>query len=418
MPDIDLAAVPPFPDTTISDWSNLAESFLKGAAFDTLVHRTEDGIIKGPLSTRADISTDIAPYFRKDIPLLDQRDWHISAPVSDPNISFANRQLLEDLNGGASAARITCGVDGVAIRHKNDLKRLLDQVFTDLIPIYLAPHEDGFVFKLFENYEKSHLNLGLSPRTADLETYTRECPENWKLVTLDAAQIYDRGGTDVQELAYLAASAAYTFRQLGPEPASRHISAELATHQDGHVSIAKLRAARRIYARIAQSFGIENQSLSLHAITAKRMMQKIDPWTNMLRVMSAGFGAVIGGADFITTRPFTQALGNATPFGYRIARNMQLLMMEESRLGQVKDAAFGSYHHERLTDALAQKAWAEFQQIEGEGGFENLAPFNARIDQAIAARQDQDHPILGVNLHPTDNGRVAKIRTAVTGDVK
>jgi len=267
----------------------LAESFLKGAAFDTLVHRTEDGIIKGPLSTRADISTDIAPYFRKDIPLLDQRDWHISAPVSDPDISFANRQLLEDLNGGASAARITCGVDGVAIRHKNDLKRLLDQVFTDLIPIYLAPHEDGFVFKLFENYEKSHLNLGLSPRTADLETYTRECPENWKLVTLDAAQIYDRGGTDIQELAYLAASAAYTFRQLGPEPASRHISAELATHQDGHVSIAKLRAARRIYARIAQSFGIENQSLSLHAITAKRMMQKIDPWTNMLRVMSAGF---------------------------------------------------------------------------------------------------------------------------------
>jgi len=130
----------------------------------------------------------------------------------------------------------------------------------------------------------------------------------------------------------------------------------------------------------------------------------------MLRVMSAGFGAVIGGADFITTRPFTDAIGHATGFGHRIARNMQLMMMEESHLGQVKDAAFGSYFHERMTEALALAAWTEFQQIEAEGGIDNIDPFKARIKATQKAREDKAEPILGVTLHPAENNREAKVR--------
>jgi len=189
---------------------------------------------------------------------------------------------------------------------------------------------------------------------------------------------------------------------------------ELTTNQDGHLSIAKLRSARRIYARIAENFGVTDAPLSLHTITSKRMMQSTDPWTNMLRVMSAGFGAVIGGADFITTRPFTDAIGHATGFGHRIARNMQLMMMEESHLGQVKDAAFGSYFHERMTESLAQAAWAEFQRIEAEGGLDNIEPFKARIKAAAKARAEKAEPILGVTLHPLDKdsttNREAKVR--------
>jgi len=189
---------------------------------------------------------------------------------------------------------------------------------------------------------------------------------------------------------------------------------ELTTNQDGHLSIAKLRAARRIYARIAENFGVTSAPLSLHTITSKRMMQSTDPWTNMLRIMSAGFGSVIGGADFITTRPFTDAIGHATGFGHRIARNMQLMMMEESQLGQVKDAAYGSYFHERMTDSLARAAWTKFQQIESEGGIDNIEPFKARIKAAAKVRQDKADPILGVTLHPLDNDgsafREARIR--------
>ena len=187
---------------------------------------------------------------------------------------------------------------------------------------------------------------------------------------------------------------------------------ELTTNQDGHLSIAKLRAARRIYTSIAKAFDIEAAPLSLHAVTSARMMQSIDPWTNMLRVMSAGFGAIIGGADFITTRSFTDALGTPTEFSNRIARNMQLMMMEESYLGQVQDAAFGSYFHERMSDELAKAAWAEFQQIESEGGLSNIELFKNRIKAAAKTRDEKNNPILGVTLHPAENSREAKVRRA------
>jgi len=106
----------------------------------------------------------------------------------------------------------------------------------------------------------------------------------------------------------------------------------------------------------------------------------------------------------------------ATPFGHRIARNMQLMMMEESHLGHVQDAAFGSYFHERMSEQLSQAAWTEFQQIEVNGGIENIKPFKARIKRAAQSRADKDQPILGVNLHPIDKNssafRDAKLKGA------
>ena len=160
---------------------------------------------------------------------------------------------------------------------------------------------------------------------------------------------------------------------------------------------------------IGMSFTLSGATSSL------RMMQSADPWTNMLRLMSAGFGAVIGGADYITLLPFTEALGAATPFGYRIARNMQLMMMEESRLGHVEDAAHGSYFHERLSEELALKAWAKFQEIEKLGGIDAYTASGAYADDlktAAESRADKDAPIVGVTLHAADAIREPKLRGA------
>lgn len=133
----------------------------------------------------------------------------------------------------------------------------------------------------------------------------------------------------------------------------------------------------------------------------------------MLRIMSAGFGAVVGGADYVTLRPFTDVIGGATPFGYRAARNMQLLMMEESHLGTVSDPAHGSYFHEHMSEELAQAAWAKFQTIEASGGVKTYLgspDYKADTDAAIAAREDRGDPVLGVTLHKADPLREAKTR--------
>jgi len=398
-----------FPEKTQKDWQDLAEKGLRGADFESLLKPTDDGIIRGPLSTRTALPADITALPRAGAPLLAGRPWHITAPVRDPDITHANSQALEDLSGGASALRITLGETGVALKNGNEMKRLLDKVYTDLVPIVIAPNNDIANAQLLADFKDVNICLGLGPKTAGLKEFLKAIPDNWRAITINATHVHDTGGSEAQELAYFAASSAQAYRILGTD-AAKHMAVELTTNQDGHLSIAKLRAARRIYARITESFGIADAPLFVHSITSKRMMQSTDPWTNMLRVMSAGFGAVIGGADFITTRPFTDAIGHATGFGHRIARNMQLMMMEESHLGQVKDAAFGSYFHERMTEALALAAWTEFQQIEAEGGIDNIDPFKARIKATQKAREDKAEPILGVTLHPAENNREAKVR--------
>ncbi|MEP1231009.1 MAG: methylmalonyl-CoA mutase family protein [Litorimonas sp.] len=408
-----------FPNVNRQDWQSLVEKGLKGAAIESLIKTTDDALTRGPLFTQDDRPDAVAPLARSATPLLDGRPWHIAAIARQSDINLANQQILEDLSGGASAVRLTLGTNGIKAQSHNDIKRLFDKVHTNLIPIIIAPNNDIENQHLFHAYHNTHLYLGLGPKTDGLNELLQNCPKTWQLITIRASRVHNTGGTDAQELAYFAASAAYAFRHLGKN-AARHIGVELTTDQDGHMSIAKLRAARRIYARIADSFGVDNAPLCLHAVSSNRMMQSTDPWTNMLRTMSAGFGAVIGGADFISLRPFTDAhdiqdTRETTPFSCRIARNMQLMMMEESHLGQVQDAAFGSYFHERMTESLAQAAWTEFQQIEQDGGIDNIGPFKARVKTAKDIRLQKNTPILGVNLHPIDKNSSAFRDTKIKG---
>lgn len=401
-----------FPDRTREDWRALAEKGLRGAAFETLQSQTEDGLARGPLFDEANRPEDHNAAPRNGAPLLTGRPWHICAPVMDPDGAFANEQLLADLKGGASAVRIMNGT----FERKADLKRLLEGVFLDHVPVIFAPESDAAQFAAELNaLHNTPVTLGLDP-LGELPMI----PDGWRAFTANATAIHDAGGTDALELAGFAATAAESFRKHGHK-VHHHMSALLAVGPDAHLNIVKIRAARRLYAAVAGAFGIDTPTLPIHVITSQRMMQSTDAWTNMLRTMSAGFGAVTGGADYITVRPFTDAinergdkLGDATPFGYRTARNQQLLMMEESHLGQVQDAAYGSYFHERLTEDLAQAAWSKFQQIETGGGIDpylTSGAFKADYEASAAARDDRDEPILGVTLHPSNDVPTPEVRS-------
>ncbi len=398
-----------FPDHDRRDWRALADKGLRGADFETLISRTENGLQRGPLFDAAQRPQTHAALTGPDSPLLAGRPWHVCAPVTDPDLHFANMQLLDDLKGGASAIRI----GSLPITRRADLRRLLEGVLLDLVPIVFAPGSSAAIHAagLDELYGTA-VTLGLDP-LGDKP----DIPAGWRAFTIDAAATFEAGGSDGTELAVFAATLAETFRRHG-SGAQPHMSALFALGTDAHMGIVKIRAARRLHAAVAGAFGIDDPALPIHAVTSQRMMQSEDGWTNMLRTTSAGFGAVIGGADYVTIRPFTDTpdhrrLGNATPFGYRIARNQQLLMMEESHLGQVRDAAYGSYFHERMTEDLAQSAWSTFQIIEAAGGIE---PYRQRgdLESAVAAdrqaRADRAEPVLGVTLHASDNAPVPEVR--------
>ncbi len=406
-----------FSTKTLDNWRALVKKGLRGAAIETLNRQTEDDIARGPLFRAEDLPKDLASLARTNLPLLETRDWHIAAPVRDPDLSHANRQLLEDLKDGASAIRLE---NEVKISSRNDLKRLLEGVHTNLVPIQVtpAPNNRGKfeIAKEIDTLKSTVFWAGLDPiGNQDLiKTNLETAPKTWRLMGLSPANFHEQGATDVQELAFLAASFAEAMRVHGPEPVCRHMVVDLSADRDTHLTIAKFRAARRLVRRIANAFGQDGGSIPLCAITSLRMMQREDAWTNLLRIMSAGSGAVCGGADMVTTRPFTDRLGQATPFSHRIARNMQLLMMEESHLGQVADPAHGSYWHETLTENLSQSAWSYFQSIEAAGGmsaYEQSGQLQTDLERSIAERSAKDTPILGVTLHPAKDVKAPEVRS-------
>ncbi|GGX64757.1 methylmalonyl-CoA mutase [Litorimonas cladophorae] len=400
-----------------TEWQKTVTSGLKTGTFEDLIHYSEDGIARGPLMSATDLPPSLAPLARTALPKLEGRKWHITAPVRGIDLNHANTQLLENLKGGASAIRIE---NGDALKNRNDLKRLLEGVHLDLVPIQFAP-KSGNASSLTQALSIAALKetsvwAGLDPidDEAAINATLRQTPAGWKLMTISACHIHEQGGTDVQELAGLAAHLADAIRVYGTDTVCKHMVIEIASDRDSHLTIAKIRAARRLTRRITEAFDIDGSAIPICAVTSLRMMQTQDAWTNLLRVMSAGFGSVIGGADMITTRPFTDGLGEATPFAHRIARNMQLMMMEESHLGQVADAAHGSYWHEHMTEALAQSAWRAFQMIEQKGGIRSYmdsGEFDTALHASQAARAARSEPLLGITLHPAKNVKDPEVRT-------
>lgn len=423
----DLSINNDFESLSREDWMTRVQTGLKGAEFENLIKKTDDDLIRGPFFSEMDRPEKTAAQLRLKSPLLDERAWHMCSPVRDPDIQFANKQLLADLEGGASALDISLSKDGINLTSRADLKRLLEGVWLNLVPLrFLVTSNPVKTIDLIKSYaplSESVVNLGLdpvsmalsgaAPEIVSLKSTLEDLPASWTALCINAASIHDQGGTEAQELSVMAASAAHYWRYYGPKT---KLSVRLAADRDGHLGIAKIRATRQILNRIAEVFGAD-ANIPIHAVTSLRMMQTVDPWTNLLRVMAAGFGAVCGGADYLTLRPFTDAPSDrprlATPFGYRIARNMQLMMMEESHLGQVNDPAHGSYFHEALTQKVAETAWTEFQAIESGGGIEEVVASETLQKSIAAAKSERDaenDPILGVTLHRAEETKPAKLR--------
>ncbi len=418
---------------TEAQWRELTGKALRGADYDeTLVRYTEDGIQCGPLFTDAPKSTR---FDKADIPHLAGRAWHITTEIDHPDITQANKDLLADLEGGASATALRIdltGKRGIAVRDRSNLQRLLSGVMTNLVPLSLVPSTDNFYgaallvehFKNDSQLKDIHMSLGYVPnkkvrQLVDLAQWVKAHAPHWKAVSIDASAVHEAGATPAQELAAMLAQAVQTVRNLQShrfdiDEIFPLIDIHLASDQDGHMGIVKLRAARLVWAKMAESFGSSDTSCTIRATSSRRMMSKMDPWSNMLRLGGATFGAVCGGADYITTLPFTQPLGLASPFARRSARNQQLLLMEESHLGQVNDPASGSYTHETLTYALAKSAWGIFQAIESRGGWADAHDwFKDQISVAHKTRmakiENGEILLVGVNQFTKPNVRKAEI---------
>lgn len=379
------------------------------------------------------------PYVRGGDALRDvNAGWKVAEAfgVPGPETGVGNAEVLAALAEGVSALRIRVGRSGVA---PAELAQLLSGVYLDLVPVILDAGADypeaceallAMVDELGpERRATLSVDLGADPLTAKLSG--RQSPSTEQVVavatraagsrgvralTVDGPAFHNLGANATWELAgAIAAAVAYlrllTDSGLPVADALRQISFRLAADDDQFLTIAKLRAARRLWARVAEVVGDpEGGAAVVHAETSLPMMTQRDPWVNMLRGTVAAFGAGVGGADTVLVLPFDVAIAGGFPgvgngFSRRIARNTQLLLLEESHVGQVLDPAGGSWFVEDLTEQLAQQAWKHFQDIEVRGGFAAASDYVAEQIAGIAARRADDiahrrTAITGVNEYP------------------
>jgi len=453
-----------FPAADLDAWRAEADKALKGAPFERLIRKTVDGIERGPLFTRADLADagdtgapGAAPFIRGGVAERDEfLPWGVRQTVDHPDPKAANAHILEELSGGASEIALKLdplGETGVAARTVDELKAVLDGVMLDLAPVHLQPSrmapQSAALFLALQ--EQSGLDpktirggLGLSPigqkslagggaasleerltRTAEAAAYAAEAFPGVKTVAITATAPHEAGGSEAQEIAFACAGGASYMRAfidsgLTPDQAANALEFSLAADADIHLTIAKLRAARRAWARVTEAFGVseDKRAMALHVVTSARMLTARDPYTNLIRNACAGLAAAAGGADSLTVRPFTEALGPATPFARRMARNLQILLMEESHLGKTADPAGGGYLHETLGARIAEAGWAVFQEIERRGGLFSTVKtgwLQGEISKSLDARRQalamSKDALIGVSHFPQLDAKAVETET-------
>ncbi|MCX5498514.1 methylmalonyl-CoA mutase small subunit [Streptomyces sp. NBC_00053] len=448
LPADGLSLAAEFPAPAHEHWQHLVEGVLRksgkeaagSAAEEALSTTVEDGLITRPLYTSRDSAPDagypgFAPFTRGSKAEGNAAGgWDVRQRHTLPDPARLNEALLADLENGVTSLWLTVGgAEGVPV---SALAGALDGVFLDLAPVVLdaGGETDAAATELLRICAERGIdprslrgNLGADPfgqaarsgAEPDLPAavhWARRCARELpglRALAVDALPYHEAGGSAAEELGASLATGVALLRALTEagltvEEACGQLEFRYAATADQFLTIAKLRAARRLWSRVAEVCGAAGAGAQRqHAVTSSVMMTRRDPWVNMLRTTLACLGSGVGGADSVTVLPFDHALGLPDAFARRIARNTSTILLEESHLARVIDPAGGSWYVERLTAELADAAWSFFQEIERSGGQaaalgsgmigERLAATWAARSKDLARRKE---PITGVSEFP------------------
>jgi methylmalonyl-CoA mutase len=449
-PPAELSLAAEFPTPSRAEWVALVDRVTRaarripddaepGAGEAALTRPDLDGIPVRPLYTADDGPTEaigvpgLPPYLRGGratgpVPT----GWQVRQRHREPDPAAAAAAIAADLENGVGAVWLAVG--GAGATAPTDLGAVLADVLLDVAPVVLdagAVAEEAAEAFLAAAAERGvpdadllgtlgldpiglRAATGTGPATASVVPLARRVTERYpqvRAIVVDALPVHVAGGSDAQELAYsLAAGVAY-LRELdaaglGLDTAAGLLEFRYAATAEQFPTIAKLRAARRLWSRVTEACGAASPQFQ-HAVGSPTMLTRRDPYVNLLRGTVAGFAAGVGGADAVTVPPFDAAIGASEPFSRRIARNTQALLVDEAHLARVIDPAGGSWYVEAHTAALARAAWAFFQELEAAGGAvaaldsglldERIGPVRTRRERDVATRRTV---VTGVNEYP------------------
>ncbi|HZC16132.1 MAG TPA: methylmalonyl-CoA mutase family protein [Caulobacteraceae bacterium] len=424
---------------TRQDWLALVRKTLKDKTVESLTLHTADGLTIAPLYTDEDAPAAARLRFGvRDA----ERPWDLRTSTAHPSPAAANAEILTDLDSGAASAIVRIdptGKTGVAIGSAEGLARTLDGVILELAPVgadagFLGVQAADWLADAGKSSPAARLMFHLDPLSAFAEAGRSPGPIEAHLIAganagarLSATYpkaslflasgrvVHEAGGGAADELGFMAAGAlayakAMARAGMSLEDVFARITLGLAADAQYFKTIAKLRAARIIWARMTGACGAQVPA-RIEARSSRRMLADQDVWTNMLRLTIAGFGAATGGADAVVLGAFTDPLGPPTAFARRQSRNAQLVLMEEAHVGAVADPGRGAWFIESLTDQLARAGWASFQAIEAAGGVVRAL----EAGQVALERASEPSPV-GVTVFPNPNDAPPAVETVDPAD--
>ena len=432
-----------FPPAKKSDWLAQVQKELKDpAASESLRWHTGEGFVAEPYYTADDQVQE--PLLRAGQQAQKQTPGWLNAPIYalTEDAQADNGVLRDALARGADALVLVLGGIVAGSETVQRLSRLLNGIKLSDTPVFFRTDTtDAAAFiaalKTVAPYQcKGGLLIDAGPHAVDPTRLTADSPQ-FRTVCASSHAFHNAGATATQELAFTLArltdaydsltDAGLTVDQLIPKTM---LSVSVGTSY--FMEIAKLRALRVLFTRFVghylfASAGIApahrdqtiTHSLFIHAQTSAFYDAATTPYTNLLRATTEAMAAVVGGCDALSVRPYDAVLGQQAAdsdreFAHRIARNVSVLLKEESYFNKVADPSAGSYYIENLTNQLAEAAWVLFLDVEQRGGFAKAfaSGFIAdEIEQAYQAKVEavQNGKVLvGVTKFRHDEERAVK----------
>ncbi len=435
-----------FPPVPTEKWEEVITADLKGADYERkLVWKTGEGF-------------NVRPYYRAEnlegIKFLGSQAgefpyvrgthahnrWRVHQTVSVVCPKEANAEALKILNAGVDSLGFCIASADFSAA---DLDTLLKDICIPAVEITFCGEKTAHVAELVlakvekEGIAKEDVRIAfcIDPLVKGLSSKGEFCSPNGekciariveliyktkeykhvRIVTVAGQTFGNSGSTIVEELAFtLSAGHDYLVRLtdagLDVDAAARKLRFSFSVSSNYFMEIAKFRAARMLWANIVKGYGPAKNcacKMQIHAETSRWNQTVYDPYVNMLRGTTEAMSATIAGVHSLEVMPFDASFENPTEFSKRIARNVELLLKNESHFDQVVDPAGGSYYVENLTQSIAAEAWKLFLEIEEKGGYteaykaglivERIKASAAAKDKNIATRRQT---LLGANQYP------------------
>ena len=444
-----------FPEVTAAEWKAEIAKDLNGGDIEKLDWKPYEGFTVSPFYTEGDLNE--VGYLTEQIPgefpyargnETKGNDWKINEYITSGSVKEANRLALHSLRMGAESLTFVCeaghgSISGVPVQSARDMSLLLKDIPLEEVPVHFkcGLGASGILSLLIIEAERRGIDkkkLGGSVDADPLKalalggsfpvgerrafeeigsmiSYLNKNMPSYGALDVSGHHFHDSGASATEELAFTLASGVeymdrLTKRDLTADRITPHMRFSFSIGSNYFMEIAKLRAARLLWAYVVEEYGARNESskkMRIDTRTSSWNKTVFDPYVNLLRGTVEAMAAAIGGSESLNVLPLDSTFERPGEFSRRMARNTQLILKHESCLDRVTDPSGGSYYIERLTDSLADSAWELFKAVEGMGGLAEALKTGFVQDQILKTRNERDSDIasgksilLGTNQYP------------------